>query len=360
MPSLDYRQATTLLEDLFAEAEAAYLNNDPPTGGQVAVPLATLFASATQSYREALLGCGLARLLDRSINIRRIYINQGADAFNGRTLDERVVNPFLHDHMVPSSRGPYLAVFRRNVELRPETGAGLRDKAGYAAVLDVVDALETAEPDNARAIVLCLLYGFVAMRETATISLARISRLSLEQYDALIANLLQVQSRGLIPVLLVVAMLHTIKACYSLTWDIEWHGINVADRASGAGGDITVKKGRNILLAIEITERPIDRARIVSTFTTKIVRGGIEDYLFVYGSALPSEEARQAARTYFSQGHEINFLEVREWIVNNLATLGARCRSLFTRQILTLFETPEVPAKVKVAWNDSLRAVVGT
>ncbi|MGH9957017.1 MAG: restriction endonuclease, SacI family [Pyrinomonadaceae bacterium] len=295
MPSLDYRQATTLLEDLFAEAEAAYLNNDPPTGGQVAVPLATLFASATQSYREALLGCGLARLLDRSINIRRIYINQGADAFNGRTLDERVVNPFLHDHMVPSSRGPYLAVFRRNVELRPETGAGLRDKAGYAAVLDVVDALETAEPDNARAIVLCLLYGFVAMRETATISLARISRLSLEQYDALIANLLQVQSRGLIPVLLVVAMLHTIKACYSLTWDIEWHGINVADRASGAGGDITVKKGRNILLAIEITERPIDRARIVSTFTTKIVRGGIEDYLFVYGSALPSEEARQAA-----------------------------------------------------------------
>ncbi len=346
MPSLDYRQATTLLEDLFAEAEAAYLNNDPPTGGQVAVPLATLFASATQSYREALLGCGLARLLDRSINIRRIYINQGADAFNGRTLDERVVNPFLHDHMVPSSRGPYLAVFRRNVELRPETGAGLRDKAGYAAVLDVVDALETAEPDNARAIVLCLLYGFVAMRETATISLARISRLSLEQYDALIANLLQVQSRGLIPVLLVVAMLHTIKACYSLTWDIEWHGINVADRASGAGGDITVKKGRNILLAIEITERPIDRARIVSTFTTKIVRGGIEEYLFVYGSALPSEEARQAARTYFSQGHEINFLEVREWIVNNLATLGARCRSLFTRQILTLFETPEVPAKV--------------
>ena len=95
-----------------------------------------LFASATQSYREALLGCGLAPLLDRSKNIRHPYASHSTDAFNGRTLDEQVINPFLHDRMIPASKGPYLATFRRSVKFIPETAQGLRDKIGYQSVLD--------------------------------------------------------------------------------------------------------------------------------------------------------------------------------------------------------------------------------
>lgn len=359
MPALDSERATELLAKLFAEAETAFLERQPPpVTPRIADAIAALFASGTQSYREALLGCGLARLLDASINVRRIYINQGADAFNGRTLDERVVNPFLHERMIPCSKGPYLAVFRRNVELRPETASGLRDKQGHAAMLEVVEAVESCKTSEARRIVLYLLYGFVAMRDSVTVPLSYISRLSLEQYDGLLANLLDVQSGGLIPVLLVVAMLRTIKVCYSLEWDIQWHGINVSDKASGAGGDVVVKEGNDILLAIEITERPIERSRIVSTFNSKIVRSGIENYLFIHGDARPSEDARQAARTYFSQGHEIDFLQARAWIVNNLGTFSSRCRSIFTREMLDLLAAPAVPAKIKVAWNDSVKAVV--
>lgn len=158
MPALDNERATELLARLFAEAETAFLNRQPPSATpRIADAIAALFASGTQSYREALLGCGLARLLDASINVRRIYINQGADAFNGRTLDERAVNPFLHERMIPCSKGPYLAVFRRNVELRPETASGLRDKKGYAAMLEVVEALESCKTSEARRIVLSLV-----------------------------------------------------------------------------------------------------------------------------------------------------------------------------------------------------------
>lgn len=361
MASLNYDRAGELLAELFAEAEAAYAKNQPPkVPPAVAKSAEALFRSPTQSYREVLLGCGLARLLDRSINIRHPYMGQGEDAFNGRTLDERVVNPFLHDRRIPSSKGPYLAVFRRSVELRPETVGGLRDKAGYDAMMRYMDALESAQAAEARALVLHLLYCFLVMRETATIPLSKISRLSLEQYGALMEGLLKVPSGGLIPVLLVVAMLRTIKECYALKWEIDFQGINVADKAAGVGGDVTVREGKKVLLAIEVTERPIDRARVVSTFNTKIVEAGIEDYLFVYAQAQPGADARAAARTYFSQGHEINFLQVREWIVNNLGTIGAKCRAIFTQEILRLFDTPEVPAKIKVAWNDIVKNIVGT
>lgn len=360
MASLDYDRAGVMLAELFAKAEIAYQKNDPPPVNRIIAKAAdVLFKSSTQSYREVLLGCGLARLLDRSINIRHPYMGQGEHAFNGRTLDERVINPFLHDRRIPSSKGPYLAVFRRSVELRPETASGLKDKGGYEAMMQYMEALATADEPEAVGLVLHLLFRFLAMREAATIPLSKISRLSLEQYGALINGLLQVPSGGLIPVLLVVAMLRTIKTCFSLAWEVEFQGINVADKASGAGGDVTVREGKTILLAIEVTERPIDKARVVSTFNTKIVEAGIQDYLFMYANAKPGDDARQAARTYFSQGHEINFLQVQEWVVNNLGTLGAKCRAIFTQEILKLFDTPQVPAKLKVAWNDIVKNVVG-
>jgi hypothetical protein len=319
-----------------------------------------VFASDTKAYREVLLGCGLARILDRSINLRHPYMNQGPDAFNGRTLDERVVNPFLQDRMIPCSRAPYLSSFRRSVKFEPETAKGLRDREGYTALLDYIAALETADETQARALVLYLVYRFVVLRSVANIPLSRISRLSLEQYEALVSALLQVQSGGLIPVLLSVAMLRAIKTFYGLRWQIEWQGINVSDKASGAGGDITVRQDDTIVLAIEVTERPVEKARVVSTFNTKIIKSGIEDYLFIYSNSLPTDDARRVARTYFTQGHEINFLQVREWIVNNLGTMGARGRVTFTQEILGLLDTRDVPASIKMAWNDTVRAIVGT
>jgi hypothetical protein len=129
MPAIDYEKAASLLMEIFAEAEAAFQRDETTTVGiDIKDAADRLFTSSTQAYREVLLGCGLARLLDRSINIRHPYMSQGADAFNGRTLDERVVNPFLQDRMVPCSKGPYLSSFRRSVNFTPATAVGLRDK----------------------------------------------------------------------------------------------------------------------------------------------------------------------------------------------------------------------------------------
>ena len=357
---LDYDKAGKLLADLFSQAEQAFQSGQTPkVPNPIAVSADAMFSSATQSYREVLLGCGLARILDPSINLRHPYVNQGDDAFNGRTLDEKVVNPFLHDRLIPCSKGPYLASFRRNVKFTAETARGLRDKGGYDALLAFLDMLEKANSTDAKSLMLYLLYRFVELRNASRVPLAKISRLSLEQYDALLTDLLRAQSGGLIPVLLVLAMLRTVDSCFSLKWDIAFQGINVSDKASGAGGDITVTKEGEVVLAIEVTERPIGKSRVVSTFNTKVIHAGIRDYLFVYSNAIPSDDARAAARTYFSQGHEINFVQIKEWILNNLATLGAKCRSAFTKEMLSLLDGRDVPASLKLVWNDAVRRLVG-
>ena len=141
MSILDYEKAAKIDTDLFAEAEAAYQENTiPEVNSDIQEAVDQVFSSTTQSYREVLLGCGRARILDRSVNIRYPYMNQSRDAFNGRTLGERVVNPFLQNRVLPCSKGPYLATFRRNVKFIPETEFGLRDKVGYRAFLNYIAA----------------------------------------------------------------------------------------------------------------------------------------------------------------------------------------------------------------------------
>lgn len=359
MTTLDYEKAAKLLAKLFSEAEKRQpAGKDPTTSKSVMEFADLLFVSSTQSYREVLLGCCLARLLDSSINIRQPYVGQSENAYNGRTLDEKVVNPFLQDRLIPCSKGPYLASFRRNVQFVPETAKGLRDKVGYDALLGYIGILEKAKATEATKLAVYLLVRFLDLRNRSQIPLSQISRLSLNQYGELLQALLQVQSGGLLPVLLVVATLRTIKSCFSLKWDVQFQGINVADKASGAGGDVTISLAGETVLAIEVTERPIEKSRVVSTFNTKVIRAGIQDYLFVYSNAMPSEDARKAARTYFSQGHEINFVQVTEWILNNLATLGAKGRAMFTKEVLALLGSQEVPASVKIAWNDIVREIV--
>jgi len=155
-------------------------------------------------------------------------------------------------------------------------------------------------------------------------------------------------------------MFETIKDFFDLEWRIESQGINVADAPSGAGGDVTVfKDNESVLLSIEVTERRVDRSRVVSTFNTKIAPSGVEDYLFLVGATQPSEEAKAQARRYFAQGHEINFVHICDWIVMLLATLGKKGRDLFNSNLMELLDHPDVPQVVKVAWNESVGSLFG-
>lgn len=357
--ALDYHAASELLAEVFRDAETRCgAGEAPPVAPEINDAIERLMQSRTQAYREVLISCALARLLDEQIDLSLPYVNQGEFAYNARTLTEDVVTPFLHEHQVPSSKGPFLNVFRRSVTFKPETRAGLRDKLGYDAFLLFIERLQGSNPDAARALLTYILVAFVKLRDESEISLAHIQKLGLEQYETVIGNLLQTPSGGRFPVLLAVAMFQTIADCFSLDWQVNWQGINVADRVSDVGGDITVKSGDDVVLAVEVTERPIDSARVRSTFTTKILRHGIDDYLFFFSSAPPEMDARALARQYLGQGHDISFLPVKEWLINSLGTIGPGCRSMFTGKFLALLGDRDVPAGLKLAWNDQIQRLV--
>lgn len=77
-----------------------------------------------------------------------------------------------------------------------------------------------------------------------------------------------------------------MKHAFALDWEIQHQGINVADAASEEPGDIKISRSGKTFLAAEVTLRVVDKARVVSTFTTKIVPAGVEDYIFFLDSEL--------------------------------------------------------------------------
>lgn len=357
--ALVYDTARKELARVFRLAEADIADGTPPVvSGASAAACDEMFASKTQSIREALLGCALARHLDRHIDIQLPYMNLGNGAFNGRTLDESVVNPFLRAKHVPSSKGPYLASFRRSVSFNEETTKGLKDKTAYAAMLAYIGELKAAESEeHVEGLLRYLLYRFVRLRDASIVTLSRINRLSVPQFRRLIDEMLRSRSGGRFPVFLSTAMLETIKRTFSLPWSIEQQGINAADAASKVGGDIDVRDTatERLIFSIEVTERVIDRNRVEATFATKISPYRIEDYLFFHSTSLPDSGALEAARQYFAQGHDISFVDVAEWLVNCLVIVGSSGRALFTDTFVDLLAQPDVPSEIKVRWNNLIK-----
>lgn len=361
MAQVDYQKAKDTLFSLYQQVSEGVSDAVNSALESNRENLDILFNSKTQSYREVLLGCALMHLIDPAVNVRLPYINHGEGSFNGRSLDEYSINPFLQEQLFPSSKGPYLAAFRRSVKLVPETAEGLRDKAGYTAMLDLLGVVEKCNTDDETQIfIMCLLQRFIMLRNASRIPLARIERFSIEQYGQLLQDLVNYQSGGLLPVLITVAFFQTLAEQYSLAWDISWQGINVADNATGAEGDVTIKVDGATILAIEITERPLDQRRIVSTFNTKIILNDVKEYLFIYTNTEPDDTAKQAARNLFSQGYEINFANVVSLIINNFLAMPASARAIFTGKMLTLLESKEVSAAIKVKWNESVKAILLT
>jgi hypothetical protein len=53
----------------------------------------------------------------------------------------------------------------------------------------------------------------------------------------------------------------------------------------------------------------------------------------------------------------VNFLEVKNWVLMSLATMGRRGRDLFNGHLLALLDDAAVPRGLKVAWNDYINAL---
>jgi len=350
----------TLVEALASAEEHLLAGTTPQVPAEVSAGCDAMFESTTQAFREAAVGCLLTRIYQPEKNIRLPYIKQGADAFNGRTLDERVVNPFLQRNRMPCSKGPYLNVFRRQVTFDESTRPRVRDPKGFDGLLQVISAAQqTRSKEILKCYLIYLLYRFATLREQSQVDLLVMRRISLPQYDRIVRGLLSRPSGGFLPLAIVAAAIEAINETFRLNWKVDYQDINVADAAAGVAGDITIRSNGTTVMVIEVTERPVEAVRLDSTFATKIA-GTVADYVFMVHLESIDPEVRKQAERYFAQGHEVNFVDIAEWVRNTLASLASGGRAVFQQRIVSLLSASKVPRLVKLAWNEEIKKAVSS
>jgi hypothetical protein len=354
------KAAAELLLELYPLAERDFREGlfiDVPKAAVEATE--RLFASKTQAYRDALPTCVLARIADPLIDIRLPATAYGENAFSGRSLSDKVVTPFLREKSIPVSAAPFLSAVRGGAKFMPGGEPRIqRDPEGFAALVSVVEYVRGLSEEDAKAYLRHLLRRFVQLREGADIALKRIAKPNLVQLERLIKGLLGIKSGGRYPSYLATAMFQTMGECHNLGWEIEFQGINVADKASGAVGDITVRKDGAIVLGVEVTERSIAKPRVTRTFDDKISPHALPDYLFI-STATPAAEAVEAAQHYTAVGHEMNFAPLAPWLLHILSVLGPEGRTVFQDNVITLVRAKGVPGELKVAWNACMEKAIG-
>jgi hypothetical protein len=65
----------------------------------------------------------------------------------------------------------------------------------------------------------------------------------------------------------------------------------------------------------------------------------------------------QQAKQYFLQGHEVNFLEMKNWVLMVLATLGKKGRSIFNGVLAENTSNKDFPAALKISWNKQIARI---
>lgn len=355
MSKIDLADAALVLESLWDRLQS----HPSPISGPVLSQVEEIFSTKTAAYREALLGCIIAKLVDPEVDIRKPYSAQSNRAFSGRTLDEKVVNPFLKREHIPSSRGPYLSVFRRNIIFDNSVRGGLRDPAVFDAFSKMLSFVEGAtDTAEIEALALSILAQFKLLREATNIPLQSLDRLSLESAQRLIARLCKIKSGGRFPLLIAASVFHALIQAFRLDWTIQVQDINESDRASGAAGDISIFEGAKLVIAIEVTERSFERSRLEATFREKISVLGIKNYLILTNTSEIDDSVSSLCRAYFSHGFDIALADYQSWAGDLLATIGTEGRTVFVNAMVQALSKPDTGRDLKVAWNQAITGLM--
>src|SRR5208283_3592464 len=107
------QEALQLLRESFSLAEDDYRDGASiEIPEQVRAATERLFKSKTQAYREVLVSCAIARIINQQIDIRLPAVAYGEDAYSGRSITEGAVTPFLRERFIPISSSPFLSAVR--------------------------------------------------------------------------------------------------------------------------------------------------------------------------------------------------------------------------------------------------------
>lgn len=357
---MDAVEARAWLKEAWSEALAAGPGPPDPE-------MDRLTGAPVVGIRYAVLTQLLGKQADHSRDA--LCLQRGAPEFaaeegrwDPRSFSTAVVVPWVQEtsNVLGTSAEPYASKPLRRTRLDIGTDA-LRSKASWAALTTLLgDVQERDEPEYTEAILRRCLGSIVRRFVELQVVYPVPQRVSLEQVTSATSELMGLRSGGEASLVVVAALLRVFAKATGLFDSVTRQGINEADAASNAPGDVLCFREGDQLpaLAVEVKDRSLTLLDLNATIQ-KARQARVTEILFAADSPADSEtmEIDSRIRQEWGQGANIYHLETADLIRAVFPLLGSGARVEFLRAIGADFDANAVQPAIRMAWADILRRI---
>lgn len=317
--------------------------------------------SKTVSIRYALVTQILGKIADPLRNLLTLQLAaSSAGAWDARSFATAVVVPWVADnqHILGTSPDPYVSKPLRRERLE-RSMPNVRDKHGWTQLVELLNELEASDYPALVDAFQRVLRALVRRLAVQTFGYAIPQRISLPAMSALLTDFLSTPSSGLRPLVAATALLRTIGTAFGLFSRVEGQGINEADAAGGAPGDVLCychdNPGR-LCLVVEVKDIELTLAHVQSsTRKAKQADLGLTNLLFAVPAVrLSDREAITAlTRKEWVEGLNVYTAGIVPLMEAAFMLLGDRWRIDLIRAIGAELDERQDQA-ARRSWHDSL------
>lgn len=277
----------------------------------------TLANSKTVAIRYALVTQMLGKIADPTRNLLTLQLAASSPgAWDARSFATAVVVPWVTDNqqVLGTSLEPYASKPLRRERLE-RAMPNVRDKQGWTQLVGLLEEIESAGHTALVEAFRRVLRALVRRLAEQTFGYAIPQRISLPAMNKMVGAFLDTPSGGFRPLAVATALLDTIGRAFGLFSHVEAQGINEADAAGGAPGDVLCychDDPERRCLVVEVKDIELTLAHVqASTRKAKQADVGLKTLLFAVPAVRLSD--REAIET----------LTRREWASGlNVYTTG--------------------------------------
>lgn len=283
----------------------------------------------------------LAKTDNKRIDTRQPYPKLGDKSFQGRTIDETYIQPFIHIHALPcNGTTAFLTPAFRTLEtaLTKSSFDKCRPKSVYHDLMDVLDYVET-HPKESKNILVQLVKNLIEIKKesgetiakmVSNLSSAKKRELSSEEITNLLNQHLHCKGSSRLPVLMFAAAYQSVQnLLHEESRTLLAH--NAADKQTGAIGDleITLSNENKTVTCYEMKKKQVSTDDIY-VCVEKILKLDCkpDNYIIITTEAITKEVKDLAYSFYEKLGVEIAVLDCIGFI-NHFLHFFHRHRTLF-------------------------------
>ncbi len=324
--------------------------------------ISSLLRGADITYAFMLITQAIGKAADLNRNALCIQVSSELPgSWDARSLASKVIVPWNTKvgRVVNGSSDPYVNNPARFPNFGPAMRQQAKAKAGYDLLSSVCDKLQSGSPDDVEEIVKDIL---IVAKQVLSEKIGEFhgpQRISVPDLIAVVRDYISKVSNGARLQVVCYSAIQVLLEGQASSLRVSSEKVNASDASTGNSGDVVVKDGNDVVLAIEVKDRPVVINDIDSTIL-KARDASVNNVLILIRATKLLVDEDVALRRFskeFVSGLDINHADALDFMKVLFMLMTPQARAAFLRRVHENLNDLGVKYAHVAAWSESVSAL---